>query len=241
MSLSDVATAVDALETALTKVSGAPANTRFYAPMSAGSFLDALDDLHDRGWTIEHISPRRAHVSDAAALYNLASDEDQTVAQLLSGQEAWADIERALKAHGVAGDDAPADDAKPQTKLVWLKAQAERVQKAAEKFRDNAEDMASDEAREVKDAGRKAVQTVTKTAQALKRGTLKPIQIAAQKVINTVKGAAETAAWGAAIPVGLFVIAGLIIYASASSGRTQRRYEGYRKTFVQGARDAGVL
>jgi len=253
VTLSDVTSAVSALESSLASVHGDDgSHTRFYAPMSLGAFADVLDDLTNSGWVVDRISTAHAHVHDVrdvhnddAATYNIAVDEDQTVAQLLQGKEAWAAIEHVLKAH-IDGDDvgadvAPSDDASAESKLDWLKGQADKVATAATQYRDKAYDLGKEEAQAVKQAGKTAVQTITKTAQGLKRGAEKKVRALADDVINTVKGAAVTAGWTAGIGLGAIAIVAVIIYASAKSGATQRRSNRLRGDFTRGARDAGVM
>lgn len=245
MSLRDVTSAVDALESSLAaSVRGADDRTRFYNPMSLGAFADVLDELADGGWHIERLSTARAHVSDASAMYNLVADEDHTVAQLLQGKEAWKAIESVLYAHihgDVGADVAPDESASKEDKLGWLKQQAERVAEAAKQFRDKRIEMAKDEAKAVKDAGRAAVSKVRSTAVALKRGAEKRLRDAADGIVDTVKGAAVTAGWAAAVPVGLLLVVGVVIFASAKSGRTQRRIAAQREEVIGGARQAGIF
>lgn len=244
MSLADVTSAIDALEAALHSVVGESA-TRFYAPMSLGAFADVVDALRELGINIERMSPSRVHaITSTNDVYNIVADDDHTVAQLLQGNGSWwPTIEKTLQAHihgDVGAAAAPTDDATSEDKVDWLRKQADRVVDAAKAYRDKRVELTKEEMKAVRDKGAQAIEKTRRAAVDLKRGADKKIKDAANGVINTVKGAASIAEWGAGISVGVVVVVGLLIYASAKSGQTQKRIASQRDYFVGEARRAGV-
>lgn len=246
MSLSDVTKAVEALESSLAAVHGVDNRTRYYAPMSLGAFADAVDELRDAGFTVDRLSPERVHATLASDTFNIVADEDHTVAQLLHGNAStWPTLERTLTAHihgdYVGANEEPSEDAPTSDKIAWLKDKADKLADAARQYRDKALDLPREQQEALKKVGRFAVQTVTTTAQKMKRGATKQLRAVADDVINTAKGAAVTAGWGAGIGLGVIAIAAVVIYMSAKSGATERRSNRFRESFTRGARDAGVM